>query len=84
MVYGYRTVRLPGEHMQSQDSLMTCIQKLAIAGEQAGFSIEDMISLLNSGVTVEMLLCLIENRLTATEHLLAPEPLSSPTSCWIM
>jgi hypothetical protein len=43
--------------------------KLAIAGEQAGFSLEDMISLLNAGLTVENLLDLIERRLTGVESM---------------
>lgn len=46
-------------------SLQASIFKLAIAGEQAGFSVEDMIHLLNAGLTVETLLNLIELRLQA-------------------
>lgn len=44
-------------------SLSTAIGKLAIAGQQAGFSIEQMIHLLNDGLTVETLLELISWRL---------------------
>jgi hypothetical protein len=44
-------------------SLMIAIGKLAIAGEQAGFTIEQMIDLLNSGLPVETLLQLIAWRL---------------------
>lgn len=44
-------------------SLMIAIGKLAIAGEQAGFTIEQMIDLLNSGLAVESLLDLIAWRL---------------------
>lgn len=46
-------------------SLMVAIGKLAIAGEQAGFSIEQMIDLLNSGLAVETLLDLIAWRLAS-------------------
>ena len=41
----------------------TRVYKLAIAGEQAGFSLEQMIQMLNAGITVETLLHLIEWRL---------------------
>lgn len=44
-------------------SLVMAIGKLAIAGEQAGFSVEQMIGLLNDGLTVEALLDLISLRL---------------------
>jgi hypothetical protein len=37
-------------------SLMVAIGKVAKAGEQAGFTIEQMIELLNSGLSVETLL----------------------------
>ena len=43
-------------------SLVAAIEKLAIAGEQAGFSVEQMIQLLNDGLTVESLLNLISWR----------------------
>jgi hypothetical protein len=43
--------------------LVTAIGKLAIAGEQAGLSVEQMIQLLNDGLTVETLLELISWRL---------------------
>ena len=43
-------------------SLVAAIEKLAIAGEQAGFSVEQMIQLLNDGMTVERLLDLITSR----------------------
>lgn len=43
--------------------LVTAIGKLAIAGKRAGFSIEQMIQLLNDGLTVETLLELISWRL---------------------
>ena len=40
-------------------SLLRAVGKLAIAGEQAGFSLEQMIDLLNQGLSVETLLDLI-------------------------
>ena len=43
------------------------VYKLAMAGEQAGFSLEQMIQILNSGVRVETLLHFIEERLCATD-----------------
>jgi len=39
------------------------VYKLAIAGEQAGFNLEQMIQMLDAGITVETLLQLIEWRL---------------------
>ena len=42
---------------------VTAIRKLAIAGEQAGFSLDQMIQLLNSGMSVVTLLDLIAWRL---------------------
>jgi hypothetical protein len=44
--------------MQRPSTAQT-VYKLAIAGEQAGFSIEEMIQMLNAGITVETLLHLI-------------------------
>jgi len=38
------------------------IAKLAIAGEQDGFTVEQMIGMLNAGVTIEGLLRIIEFR----------------------
>jgi hypothetical protein len=58
-------------------SVATSVFKLALAGEQAGFSVEQMIELLNAGITVETLLCVIEWRLRDA----APEVRSSR---WIM
>jgi hypothetical protein len=45
-------------------SIATSVFKLAVAGEQAGFTVEQMIQLLNAGITVETLLRLIEWNLT--------------------
>jgi hypothetical protein len=44
-------------------SIVQAVYKLALAGEQAGFSLEQMIELLKSGITVPTLLLLIEVRL---------------------
>lgn len=58
--------------------LMTAIGKLAVAGEQAGLSVEQMIQLLDDGLAVETLLDLITWRLTQVR-----EPITAPcTSCW--
>jgi hypothetical protein len=59
-------------------SIVTSFYKLAIAGEQAGFSLEDMISFLNAGLTVENLLDLIERRLTGVE------PMNPCSARWVM
>jgi hypothetical protein len=61
-------------------SLVAAIGKLAMAGEQAGFTIEQMIELLNSGLTVATLLDLIEWRLNGRLE-------SSTSACssgWVM
>ena len=52
--------------------------KLAINGERAGFSVEEMIEFLNRGLSVEALLDVINRRLAADD--LGPEarPASSP------
>ena len=46
-------------------SLILAISKLAAAGEQAGFSLEQMIDMLDHGLEVETLLDLICLRLNA-------------------
>jgi len=48
--------------MESQ-SRVNAIRKLAVAGEYAGFSLDQMIELLNSGMSVVALLDLITWRL---------------------
>jgi hypothetical protein len=48
--------------MESQ-SRVNAIRKLAVAGEHAGFSLDQMIQLLNSGMSVVALLDLIAWRL---------------------
>jgi hypothetical protein len=60
-------------------SLMVAIGKLVIAGEQAGFSIEQMIDLLNSGLAVDALLELIAWRLEGSPTAL---PLTNPSPVW--
>ena len=45
--------------------LVAAVRKLVIVGEQAGFSVEDMVELLNAGVSVKCLLELIVERLDA-------------------
>ena len=57
-------------------SIRATIGKLALAGEQAGFTVEQMIWMLNAGLTVEGLLWLIEWRLSCLEAL-------APFSRWI-
>lgn len=44
-------------------ALVSAVGKLAAAGEQAGFTVEQMTRILNSGFTIEELLDLIETRL---------------------
>lgn len=56
---------------------MTVVERLVAAGEQAGFSVEQMIQLLQTGATVETLLRLIELRLF-------PTSLASQSSRWVM
>ena len=51
-------------------SSMIAIGKLAIAGEQAGFTVEQMIDLLNSGIAVETLIELIAWRLDGSQSAL--------------
>jgi hypothetical protein len=45
--------------------LTRTVEKLARAGEQAGFCVEDLIRILNAGVSMERLLQLIEMNLQA-------------------
>jgi hypothetical protein len=58
-------------------SLQSSVFKLTMAGEQAGFTIDQMIQMLNAGVTVEGLLRVIAFRLT-------PFTDTSRCSRWIM
>jgi hypothetical protein len=54
------------------------VYKLAIAGEQAGFSLEEMIGILDAGVSVENLLRLIEWCLCGVD------PSQARSSRWMM
>jgi hypothetical protein len=47
----------------NRPDLLESISKLAIAGERAGLTIEEMIGLLNAGLTVATLIDLIIERL---------------------
>jgi hypothetical protein len=60
-----------------QPTLMTGIAKLVVAGEQAGFTVEQMIQLLETGASVEALLDLIELRLF-------PDVATLRSSRWVM
>jgi hypothetical protein len=53
-------------------ALLSAVDKLAIAGERAGFSTEQMIRLLNAGFSVDDLLQLIAARLICEDQCLAP------------
>lgn len=55
--------------------IMIAIEKLVLAGEEAGFSIEQMIQILQAGASVEGLLQLIERRLS---------PAVPSSSRWVM
>jgi hypothetical protein len=58
-------------------AILSGMQKLVLAGQQAGFTIDQMIDLLNAGLTVETLLDLIELRLSST-------PSTSSSSRWVI
>ena len=62
-------------------SLMIAIGKLAIAGERAGFTIEQMIDLLNSGLAVETLLELIAWRLEGSQSV---SPFINSDASWVV
>ena len=62
-------------------SLLRAVGKLAMAGEQAGFSLEQMIDLLNGGLSVETLLDLICWRL---EEARTPIVSRARSSGWIV
>ena len=52
-----------GRVQMANPTLVRAVGKLAMAGEQAGFSLEEMIAMLNSGVSVLTLFALISRRL---------------------
>lgn len=62
-------------------SLVLAISKLAAAGERAGLTLEQMISLLDAGLEVKTLLELICLRLNGSP--LPPRPCHSPYR-WVM
>jgi hypothetical protein len=55
--------------------IMIAIEKLVLAGEEAGFSVEQMIHILQTGASVEALLQLIEWRLS---------PAAPSSARWVM
>jgi len=62
-------------------SLLTAVAKLAIAGDQAGFSVEQLIQLLNAGISIEAVLDLIALRVYDEARKPGPQ---STSSRWIM
>jgi hypothetical protein len=58
--------------------LARAVELLAMAGEQAGFTVEDMIQMLKAGVSVETLLDTIDRSLQA------PPVETHRSSRWIM
>jgi hypothetical protein len=62
-------------------SLVRAIGKLAVAGERAGFTLEEMIQLLDNGLSVESLLELIAWRLEGPPP---PPPHSLRPADWVM
>jgi hypothetical protein len=62
-------------------SLVLAISKLAAAGEQAGFSLEQMIDLLDAGLEVETLLELICWRLRGVP--LPPRVTTRSSAHWV-
>jgi hypothetical protein len=61
-------------------SLAAAIEKLALAGQQAGLSVEQMIDFLNDGMAVETLLDLIAWRFEAAHN---PRILRGSSSDWV-
>lgn len=71
--YSYSLSNLGGR--MDRSTLGRSISKLAIAGEQAGFTVEQMIQLLNDGLEVSSLISLIHWKLDYTEQTTpAPSP----------
>ena len=50
--------------MAEEESMIRAVAKLPMAGEQAGFTVEQMVSLLQAGLTITTLHELINWRLT--------------------
>ena len=66
---------------QQNKVLFGAIRKLALAGERAGFTVEEMIELLNTGVSIETLLNLICLRFELSERKVAtPQIRKGPQS----
>lgn len=65
---------------KSKSSLPVAIEKLAIAGEQAGFTVDQMIQLVSLGFTADALLEVIAWRL---EHMGTPIAAIASFSSWI-
>jgi hypothetical protein len=61
--------------MESQLQV-NAIRKLAVAGEQAGFTLDQMIQLLNSGMSVVTLLDLIAWRLSPSRNSFGSVPVA--------
>ena len=53
---------------QSNTVMVAAIRKLALAGETAGFTVGEMIELLNTGVSIDILLTLICFRLELADY----------------
>ena len=62
-------------------SLVLAVSKLASAGDQAGFTLDQMIELLDSGLEVRTLLDLISWRLHGVP---LPPVKASTSSCWVV
>lgn len=62
----------------AKPDLVQSVYKLALVGEEAGLTLEDMIQILQAGASVKTLLGLIEARLGTDTH----HPTSS--SAWIV
>jgi len=60
--------------------LISAIRKLAIAGLQAGFSVEQMVQMLNDGLSIEELISLIGLRIEGDEQNLSP----GSGSAWVV
>jgi ABC-type cobalamin transport system ATPase subunit len=53
-------------HETNTEDVYNAIERLVQAGEQVGFSVHDLIRMLNDGMSLENLLNLIELRMTST------------------
>ena len=67
--------------MREQNQVLVhAVRKLALAGEQAGFSVEEMIEILNTGVSIDVLLdmicCRLQVQLAQTSISTSPQSFS--------